>query len=165
MKDKIKSRKEIADIVDMLRSNGKSIVTTNGSFDIFHVGHVRYLQEAKSQGDVLIVGLNSDKSVRLWKRHIGYADWEKRPINAEESRAEILAGLESVDYVTIFDEVDCISFVESIKPDVHVNGSEYGEDCIEAATVKKYGGRLHIVRIHQGFSTSDLIKRILDAYK
>lgn len=132
---------------------------------MLHVGHVRLLQEAKAQGDVLIVGLNSDESVRKWKRHIGYKDWDKRPVNPQSARSEMLAALECVDYVTVFDEPDCLKFVESVKPDVHVNGSDYGENCIEAETVRKFGGRVHIVKLHDGFSTSSLIKRILEVFK
>lgn len=160
MNRKIKSREEIVKIVADLRKNGKKIVTTNGSFDILHVGHVLFLQEAKSQGDVLIVGLNTDDSVRRWKKHVGYADWKNRPLNPQDARAEMMAALECVDYVTLFDETDCLAFVESIKPDVHVNGSEYGADCIEAPIVKKYGGRVHIVKLVGGYSTSNLIKKI-----
>lgn len=161
---KIQSRDELCEISASLRKKGKKIVTINGSFDILHVGHVRLLQEAKRQGDILIVGLNSDESVRRWKKHVGYKDWEKRPINQQEARAEMLAAFACVDYVTIFEETDSLAFVESIRPDIHVNGSEYGENCVEAQTVKRYGGRIHIVKLHDGFSTSSLIKRILEAY-
>jgi len=161
---KVKTRKQITFIVNKLKKQHKIIVSTNGSFDLLHAGHVRFLEEAKAQGDVLIIGLNSDKSVRAWKKHIGYKDWKKRPLVPQEYRAEMLAALECVDYVTIFDEADCIRFVESVKPAVHVNGSEYGENCIEAPTVKKFGGKIHIVKLHGGLSTSELIKRIIDAY-
>lgn len=165
MENKIKSREEITEICEGLRKQGKKIVSTNGSFDLFHYGHVLFLQEAKKQGDVLIVGVNSDNSVREWKKHIGYKDWEKRPINNEKARSEILAALGCVDYVTIFNETDCLRFVESVKPNVHVNGSEYGENCIEAPIVKKYGGMVHIVKIVDGFSTSDIIRKITNIYK
>tara|TARA_Y100000310_G_C20576714_1_gene760790 strand:- start:106 stop:600 length:495 start_codon:yes stop_codon:yes gene_type:complete len=163
MKNKIKTREEIGKICEKLK--GKKIVSTNGSFDLFHYGHVLYLQEAKKQGDILIVGINSDESVRQWKKHIGYEDWDKRPINNQKIRSETLAALECVDYVAIFNETDCLKFVESVKPNVHVNGSEYGENCIEAPTVKKYGGKIHIIKIVDGFSTSGLIKKIITIYK
>jgi rfaE bifunctional protein nucleotidyltransferase chain/domain len=155
----------MAQIVKELRKKNKKIVTINGSFDLLHVGHVRLLQEARRQGDVLIVGLNSDESVRQWKRHIGYKDWAFRPLITQQYRAEMLAALECVDFITIFDEPDCIKFIEAIKPDVHANGSDYGENCIEAETVRRHGGRLHIIKLHEGFSTSSLIKKIREAYK
>lgn len=163
--NKLKTRKEIEALVKDLRRQGKKIVTINGSFDLLHVGHVRLLQEAKRQGDVLIVGLNSDKSVREWKKIMNYKDWQKRPLNPQEYRQEMLAALECVNYITIFDEPDCLKFVESVKPDIHVNGSDYGKNCIEAETVRKYGGKLHIIKLHKGFSTSNLIKKILEIYK
>ncbi|MBI2663152.1 adenylyltransferase/cytidyltransferase family protein [Candidatus Woesearchaeota archaeon] len=160
MINKIKTREDISKISNELKSKGKKIVTINGSFDIIHRGHLSILEEAKKQGDILVVGLNSDKSVREWKKHIGYKDWEKRPYNTEKDRAELLAGFKCVDYVTIFNEPDCLKFVESIKPDVHVNGSEYGKDCIEAPIVKKYGGKVYIVKIKGNLSTSNLIDKI-----
>jgi|SRR3989344_1909228 len=160
MINKIKTREDISKISNELKSKGKKIVTINGSFDIIHRGHLHILEEAKKQGDILIIGLNSDKSVRKWKKHIGYKDWEKRPYNTEKDRAELLAGFECVDYVTIFNEPDCLKFVESVKPDVHVNGSEYGKDCIEAPIVKKYGGKIYIVKIKGNLSTSNLIDKI-----
>lgn len=160
MINKIKTREEISKIAEELKSGGKKIVTINGSFDIIHRGHLYILEEAKKQGDILVVGLNSDKSVKEWKKHIGYKDWEKRPYNEEKNRAELLAGFECVDYVTIFNEPDCLKFVESIKPNIHVNGSEYGEDCIEAPIVKKYGGKIYIVKIKGNLSTSSLINKI-----
>jgi len=165
MNRKIKTRAEISEIVAGLKGRGKVIVSTNGSFDVFHYGHVLFLEEAKSQGDILIVGLNTDCSVRQWKKHIGYKDWEKRPINDEMARAGVLSSLECVDYVTLFDEMDCLAFVEAVKPHVHVNGGEYGENCIEAPIVKKYGGKIHIINIVEGYSTSIMIKKILEAYE
>ena len=164
MKKKIITREESIKIADELRKQGKKIVTINGSFDILHAGHVKMLQEAKQQGDVLFLGLNSDKSVRAWKKHIGYKDWKKRPLVPQQYRAEMLAALECVDYVTFFDEPDCLKFVESVKPDVHVNGAEYGENCVEASTVKKYGGRIHLVKRIGDFSTTKMIERIKKAY-
>ena len=162
--EKIKSRQEIKALAEQCRKQGKKIVTINGSFDIMHIGHVKMLQEAKSLGDVLFVGLNSDDSVRQWKRHIGNKNWAKRPINPEWARAEVLAAFECVDYIEIFNEPECIPFIENIKPNVHVNGSDYGENCIEAPIVKKYGGNVHIARFIEGFSTTKMIDRILDIY-
>lgn len=165
IEDRIKTRSEITEIVKGLRSHGKKIVTTNGSFDILHAGHVAFLQEAKAQGDVLFVGVNSNGSVRRWKKIVGNPNWEKRPLIDEKDRALMVAAIRFVDYVEIFNETDCIAFVGAIKPDVHVNGSEYGENCIEAETVKKYGGRIHIVNLVAGFSTTGLIKKICEVYK
>lgn len=162
--NKIKTREEIIKISEDLKKQGKTIVSTNGSFDILHIGHILFFEQAKEQGDILIVGLNSDRSVKEWKKHIGYKEWDKRPINSQEARSKMLAALESVDYVTIYDEPDCLKFIESIKPDIHVNGSEYGENCIEAPIVKEYGGKIHIIKIIGDHSTSNLIKKIIDVY-
>lgn len=165
MTNKIRTRKEIIKLCQDLRNQGQIIVTTNGSFDLFHYGHVLFLQEAKKQGDVLIVGVNTNESVKLWKKKMNYADYQKRPLNNFAARCGTVAALESVDYVTDIPEADCLKFIEDIKPDVHVNGADYGENCIEAPLVKKLGGRLHIVELAEGFSTSSLINKILDIYK
>ena len=94
---------------------------------------------------------------------MGYKDWDKRPFISEKYRSELLTGFSCVDYVTTFNETDCLKFVESVKPNVHVNGSEYGEDCIEAPIVKKYGGRIHIVNLKEGLSTTEIIRKIKDS--
>jgi D-beta-D-heptose 7-phosphate kinase / D-beta-D-heptose 1-phosphate adenosyltransferase len=143
-------RHALASLAANARAKGKRIVTINGSFDILHNGHLYILNEARQRGDVLIVGLNSDASVRSYKG----AD---RPIVPERQRAEMLLALRMVDYVHIFDELDPIAFLREVRPDVHVNGSEYGEQCIEAETVLRCGGRLHIVGRIPGLSTSRLI--------
>jgi len=150
---KIKSIREIGKITDNLRKQGKKIVTCNGCFDILHRGHIKFLKEAKKQGDILIVGLNSDKSVKQNKG-------PKRPINKEKDRAIVLSALEMVDYVVIFNEKDPRKLLSVVKPDVHVNGEEYGKNCIEANTVKKYGGRIYIVKLKKGFSSSKIIEKI-----
>ena len=152
-KNKIKTRKEISTIVENLKKQGKRIVTCNGCFDILHAGHIKFLEEAKQQGDILIVGLNSDSSV---KKNKG----PKRPINNEKDRAIVLAALQCVDYITIFEEKTPIELLEAIKPDIHVNGEEYGENCIEAPIVKKYGGNIHLIKLKEGFSTTNLINKI-----
>lgn len=164
MQSKIITRNESIRLAKDLKKKGKKIITTNGSFDILHAGHIRFLKEAKKQGDVLFLGLNSDKSIRAWKKHIGYKDWKKRPLVPQQFRAEMIAALECVDYVTIFDEMVPIPFIEAIKPNVHVNGEDYGKDCIEKQIVEKYGGKIYIVKNLGGFSTSRLIERILDVY-
>jgi D-beta-D-heptose 7-phosphate kinase / D-beta-D-heptose 1-phosphate adenosyltransferase len=136
-----------------LKGQGKRVVTINGSFDLFHAGHLYILQQAREQGDVLIVGLNSDASVKRYKG-------PDRPLVPETERADLLLGLRCVDYVHIFDEADPIAFLEAVRPDVHVNGAEYGEDCIEAPTVKEHGGRIHLVGRIGGLSTSGLLEKI-----
>lgn len=140
-------------IVKELKVQGKKIVTLNGAFDILHVGHLKILEEAKKQGDALIVGLNSDASVKMNKG-------SGRPMNNEQDRATMLGALEYVDYVVIFNEKDPRALLSTIKPDVHVNGSDYGEQCIEAEVVKENGGRIHVVKLIDGYSTTKLIQKI-----
>ncbi|NLF40512.1 adenylyltransferase/cytidyltransferase family protein [bacterium] len=151
--DKIVSRDELARIAPALRAQGKTIVTCNGSFDLFHYGHLVFLLEARAQGDVLIVGINSDRSVKQYKS-------ANRPMVPQDQRAAILAALETVDYVHIFDETVPMPFLDVVKPQVHANGEEYGEECIEAETVRRNGGRIHLIKRVPGLSTTDLIKRI-----
>ena len=115
---KTKTINELKDISEKLRNEGKIVITTNGVFDILHIGHIRYLQEAKKLGDTLIVAINSDSSVKKIKD-------PKRPLNNENDRAEALAALECIDYVAIFDEDDPIIFLKAIKPHIHVKGSDY----------------------------------------
>jgi D-beta-D-heptose 7-phosphate kinase/D-beta-D-heptose 1-phosphate adenosyltransferase len=146
-------REDLAPLAEYLRSVGKRVVTTNGSFDLLHAGHLHFLREARRQGDVLMVGINSDRAVRANKG----AD---RPIVGEEARAEMLLSLRDVDYVHIFDEAVPMPFLEEVRPEVHVNGSEYGEDCIEAPTVRANGGRIHIVERLPNLSTSGLVEAL-----
>ena len=150
---KIVSREKLKEICDGLHARDTIIVTCNGSFDLFHYGHLRFLQEARAQGDVLVVGLNSDSSIRQYKD-------PSRPIIPQDQRAEIIAALAIVDYVHIFDETVPMPFLEAVRPAVHVNGAEYGEDCIEAETVKEHGGRIHLMPKIAGLSTTELIDRI-----
>lgn len=154
---KVVTRDQIPSLVRGLREIGKSVVTINGSFDMLHAGHVYILTEAKRQGDVLIVGLNSDASIKQYKG-------PNRPIIPQEYRARMLCALQCVDYVNLFDEPECLAFVESVKPDVHVNGGEYGPDCIEAGIVRQNGGRVHIVERIPCISTSEIIQKILAVY-
>jgi D-beta-D-heptose 7-phosphate kinase / D-beta-D-heptose 1-phosphate adenosyltransferase len=149
--ERLVSRHALAPHADTLRAKGKKIVTLNGSFDVLHAGHLYILNEARRQGDVLIVGLNSDASVQSYKG-------PNRPLVPEAARAEMLLALRMVDYVHIFNESDPIAFLTEVKPDVHVNGSEYGEECIEAPTVRRSGGKIHIVNRIPGLSTSGLIE-------
>ena len=154
--DKIIKSDDISSKIQPLRKNGKRIVFTNGCFDILHAGHVRYLAAAGAEGDILIVGLNSDKSVKLIKGN-------KRPIISQAQRAEVLAALEPVNYVIIFNEPDPFKLICRIKPDVLVKGADWEEkDIIGADIVKKNGGRIVRVDIVQQISTSDIIQRIMD---
>jgi D-beta-D-heptose 7-phosphate kinase / D-beta-D-heptose 1-phosphate adenosyltransferase len=146
-------RHALSQLATTLRARGKRIVTINGSFDILHNGHLHILNEARQRGEVLIVGLNSDASVKSYKG-------PSRPIVSERQRAEMLLALRMVDYVHIFDEPDPIAFIKELSPDVHVNGSEYGEDCIESETVKRLGGTIHIVGRIPGLSTSNLVNQV-----
>ena len=143
-------RHGLSQLATTLRAKGKRIVTINGSFDILHNGHLHILNQARQRGDVLIVGLNSDTSVRAYKG-------PDRPIVTERRRAEMLLALRMVDYVHIFDEPDPIAFLKEVRPEVHVNGSEYGKDCIESDTVRRGGGEIHIVGRIAGLSTSRLV--------
>lgn len=144
--------------LEKLRQQGKVIVSTNGVFDLLHVGHVRYLQTARQLGDVLVVGINSDTGTRQLKG-------SSRPITPQEERAEILAALTCVDYVTFFDEPTPEALLEQIRPHVHVKGGDYDPTKIpEAKVVEKYGGRVVVVPFVQGHSTTKMLQRIRDAY-
>ena len=135
-------------------ADGRRVVFTNGVFDILHPGHLRYLQHARALGDVLIVGLNADASVR---RNKGPA----RPINSESERAEILAALECVDAVVIFDEDTPAEIIEAVRPDILVKGADWAHEAIVGRdTVEASGGSVIRVPIEQGFSTTEIIRRI-----
>jgi D-beta-D-heptose 7-phosphate kinase/D-beta-D-heptose 1-phosphate adenosyltransferase len=148
-------RGDLRALVARLRDSRRRVVTINGSFDLLHAGHVHILREARRQGDVLIVGLNSDASIR---RNKGAG----RPFVAQDDRAALLLALRDVDFVHVFDEATPNAFLAEIAPDVHVNGAEYGDDCVEAETVRAGGGRLHLVSRIASLSTTDLAGRIAD---
>ncbi len=155
---KVRSLKRLLQEIGPLRRSGKRIVFTNGCFDILHAGHVRYLTKAKSLGDVLVVGLNSDDSVRAIKGNT-------RPIVPEKERAEVLGGLEAVDYIVIFREPTPVRLIHAIKPDVLVKGADWDEDRIVGADiVKRSGGRVARIRLLKGRSTTSIIERILEIY-
>lgn len=145
---------ELNNLLKQLRAQGKTIVTTNGCFDILHVGHVRYLEKAKSFGDVLIIALNSDKSVKSIKG-------DSRPINNENDRAEILSALRSVDYVVLFDEDSPINLLLQIKPDVHTKGADYTVETLpEAKGIIEAGGRIEFISFVEGKSTTAVIEKM-----
>ncbi len=151
---KIKTLAQLKPIVARLKKRGKRVVLANGCFDLFHVGHVRYLRSARNRGDVLVVALNSDASVRALKG-------PGRPIMGQAERAEILAAFECVDYVTIFDDPNVERILLALKPDVHAKGSDYTIDSVpERETVKSYGGEIYIAGGPKVRSTRDVIKKI-----
>jgi rfaE bifunctional protein nucleotidyltransferase chain/domain len=151
----ILSRDEAAAWVARLRQRHLRVVFTNGVFDLLHPGHVRYLQEARQLGDALIVGLNSDRSVRALAKGAG------RPINPQEERAEVLAALACVDAVTIFDEDTPHEIVNALLPDVLVKGADWGPDNIVGReTVEANGGRVVRVPVVEGYSTTELIAKV-----
>lgn len=141
------------------RTQGRSVVFTNGCFDVLHAGHVEYLAWARAQGDALLLGLNADASVTAIKG-------PRRPIVPFEERARVLLALRSVDAIVGFDERTPETLLEILRPDVHVKSEQYREaDLPEAAVVKRYGGRIALAPHRAGTSTSDTIARILDAYR
>jgi rfaE bifunctional protein nucleotidyltransferase chain/domain len=144
---------ELENRVSELRRNGKKIATLNGSFDLLHAGHLQIIFEASQTADLLLVALNTDHSIRSYKG-------PNRPIIPLEYRLQMMAALEFVDHVTWFDEPDPRQLLEKIKPDIHVNGADWGENCIEAPVVKKHGGKLHIVSLIPGLSTSNIMSKI-----
>ena len=142
-----------------IREAGKRIVFTNGCFDILHIGHVRYLQGAKAEGDILVIGLNSDRSVRIIKG-------EKRPVISEQQRAEVLASVGLVDYIILFHEPDPHKLIAAIAPDVLVKGADWAEEQIVGAdVVKAGGGRVVRVSVVPDVSTSQIIEDIIKKYR
>jgi rfaE bifunctional protein nucleotidyltransferase chain/domain len=159
MGDKALDRKDLAGRLAELRTQGKRVVFTNGVFDLLHAGHVRYLWEAASLGDILVVGLNSDESVRSYKE-------PGRPIVPEGERAEVMAALEMVSYVVIFGESTAEAIVAELRPDVYVKGGDYSPESLpEARVVDGYGGEVRLVSYLEGRSTTNIIRRILDVYR
>lgn len=137
----------------LIRDSNRTIATLNGTFDLLHAGHLHMIYEASQVADLLIVALNSDFSIQQYKS-------PSRPIITLEYRMQMMAALGFVDYVTYFDETDPLRILSIIQPDVHVNGSEYGKKCIEAEIVESNGGKIHIVNLVPGLSTSNIINKI-----
>jgi D-glycero-beta-D-manno-heptose 1-phosphate adenylyltransferase len=155
---KIIELEELSDRCEKLRSAGKKIVATNGCFDLLHVGHVRYLQAARALGDVLIVGLNGDHSVRELKG-------AGRPIIVERDRAEILAAMEFVDLITIFPDIRATKFLAAARPHIYVKGGDYTPETLdheESAILQKNGSAIRLVPFETGYSTSGLIAHICE---
>lgn len=158
MSDKIKTLQELRPLLDILRATGRKTVFTNGCFDLIHTGHTRYLAKAKSLGDILVVAVNSDTSVRAIKG-------EKRPINIEADRMETLAALESVDFVTLFEEPDPHRIISELRPDVLVKGGDWPiEKIIGRDVVEARGGKVISLGYIEGASTTGIIEKILRKY-
>jgi len=151
---KIKTRDEIASILDKIKNEGKKTVFTNGVFDLLHRGHAEYLEKASGLGDILVVGVNSDESVKRLKG-------DNRPVNTQEDRTYLLASLSFVDYVNIFDEDTPLDLIKIIQPDILVKGGDYHLDQIVGReTVESSGGNVLTIPLIKGRSTTDLINRI-----
>jgi rfaE bifunctional protein nucleotidyltransferase chain/domain len=156
-RDKVMDRQALADLLRRPRG-GKTVVFTNGCFDILHVGHVRTLEAARAFGDILVVGVNSDASVRRIKGLL-------RPIVPQAERAEMVAALGMVSYVVIFDEDLPNDTVAILEPDVHVKGGDYDVEAMpETPVVRAHGGRVEIVRFVDGFSTTDIIGKVKERF-
>ncbi|MBZ5499188.1 MAG: D-glycero-beta-D-manno-heptose 1-phosphate adenylyltransferase [Acidobacteriia bacterium] len=155
---KLKTLDEVVQIRKRLRREGKKIVFTNGCFDLLHAGHVRYLNQARSLGDVLVVGLNSDDSVRALKG-------EGRPLVPEGERAEVLAALACIDYIFIFDDHTPGRVIDAIVPDVLVKGADWGvSEIVGRETVENAGGTVHSIPLVEGTSTTAIIRKILSRF-
>lgn len=149
------SRSEAIAFVEQARSQGKTIVFTNGVFDILHPGHVRYLRAARALGDCLIVGVNSDRSVKA------LAKAPDRPINPEHERAEVLSALASVDAVVVFDEETPHEIISALQPDILVKGADWGENAIVGRdVVEARGGRVVRIALAEGYSTTRILERL-----
>jgi rfaE bifunctional protein nucleotidyltransferase chain/domain len=144
--------------VECHHAEGKKVAFTNGCFDILHAGHVQYLREARKAGDLLILGLNSDASVRAIKG-------EKRPLVPQGERAEVVASLSAVDYVTLFDETTPLALIEYLRPDLLVKGGDWKEESVVGRdAVRSWGGRVIIVPMTEGVSTTNIVEKILRIY-
>ena len=158
-KDNLLTAEEMRKEIVKLQKAGKRVVFTNGVFDILHIGHLTYLEEAGNLGDILVVGVNSDASVKVNKG-------DKRPINSEKNRAYVLLGTKFVDYAVIFDEKTPEKLLDILKPDVHVKGGDYKkEDLPETKIVEGNGGEVKILSFVDNVSTTKIINKIIEAYK
>ena len=146
-------RERVRETFRQLREQGVQIASLNGSFDLLHAGHLEMIYQASLQGDVLVVALNTDRSIQEYKSPL-------RPIVTLLHRMQMIGALEMVDFVTYFDEVDPRAILQEIMPHVHVNGVEYAPRCIESEVVESYGGRVHFVDLVPGLSTSHIISKI-----
>jgi rfaE bifunctional protein nucleotidyltransferase chain/domain len=155
--DRLVPRSELQALGEALRAEGRRIVFTNGCFDLLHVGHLRYLEQARGLGDVLVLGLNTDASVQRLKG-------PQRPIVPENERAELLAGLRCVDYVTLFDEPLPNDTLTALRPHFHVKGGDYSAESLpETPLVRSLGGEVVIMPLVEGRSTTNVVQRILES--
>lgn len=162
----IVTRGQLLELREEWRAVGQTVVFTNGCFDLLHLGHVRYLQEARALGDLLVLGLNSDSSVRRLKG-------PERPLVGENARAEVMSALRPVDYVVIFEEPTAEQIVAELQPDIYVKGGDYsagevsgtGKSLPEAEIVRSYGGGVKLIHFLPGYSTTELIHKIIDVYQ
>ncbi|HSP62914.1 MAG TPA: D-glycero-beta-D-manno-heptose 1-phosphate adenylyltransferase [Pyrinomonadaceae bacterium] len=151
---RIVNRPQLIDAISAARKDGRRIVFANGCFDVLHVGHVRYLEAAKALGDLLIVAVNSDQQVRKQKG-------EDRPLMPQDQRAEIVAALDAVDFVTIFEEPTVTELLLALKPDIHAKGTDYTVDTVpERDVVRSYGGRVAIAGDPKDHSSSEMIEKV-----
>ncbi len=156
---KIYSLPQLKKIIEEEKKKGKRVVLANGCFDLIHVGHIRYLKESKQRGDILVLALNSDTSIRKLKG-------EGRPILNEKERLEILSSFSFIDYITVFEERDVNQVLLTLKPDIHAKGTDYTKETVpERETVKEYGGKIAITGGPKVRSTSRLIKQIVAKIK
>jgi len=154
LEKKIQNLRRLKKLILILKARRKKIVFTNGCFDLLHYGHIKYLQDAKKKGDVLVVGINSDSSVKRIKE-------DKRPVVNEKDRLRLVAALESVDYVVLFKEDTPLEIIKFIKPDVLVKGADWNKNNIVGRDiVLSYDGRVSTIKFVKGYSTSNLIKKI-----
>ena len=156
MKNKLVDSNQLGLLAESSRQRGEKLVLTNGCFDLLHLGHVRYLEAARSLGDALVVAINGDDSVRALKG-------EGRPLNRERERAEVVAALECVDHVVIFSEVRVTRLLERVRPAIYVKGGDYTADTLdpeERAALEKTGAQIRILPFEPGYSTSGLIERL-----
>jgi rfaE bifunctional protein nucleotidyltransferase chain/domain len=152
-KKKVIEPSKLGSVCQSLKDKGHTLATLNGSFDLLHAGHLYILYEASKVADILIVALNSDASIKGYKG-------PKRPIISLDYRIQLISALSFVDFVTWFDESDPRELIKTIRPDIHVNGAEYGSNCIEADVLSEIGGKLHLVDRIPGLATSHIVERI-----
>lgn len=157
-KENLLEKDEMAKVIQKLKEQGKKVVFTNGVFDILHIGHLTYLEEARELGDILVVGVNSNNSVKVNKG-------DKRPINDEIHRAFMLLGTKFVDYTVIFDEKTPEKLLDMLKPNIHVKGGDYKkEELPETKVVEKNGGEVKILSFVDNISTTEIINKIVEVY-
>jgi rfaE bifunctional protein nucleotidyltransferase chain/domain len=160
MQRKIVAIADLSSVTNKLRADGRRVVATNGCFDFLHVGHVRYLQAARALGDFLIVGVNGDESTRELKG-------PGRPLNKEQDRAEVIAALACVDLVSIFPQVRATEFLRAAQPAIYAKGGDYSPKTLdpeEAAELRQIGAEIRIIPFEQGYSTTQLIKKLRDGH-